>query len=306
MPVEEITPGVARLRTLIANIYLVGNPGGPWVLVDTGTPGNAARIRDAAEERFGRDARPGAILLTHGHRDHAGSALALAEYWDVDIYAHRLERPFLTGKSPYPPKDPMAGGAFAFVGRFFPGDPVNVGGRLRDLPEGGEVPGLIGWRWHFTPGHAPGHVIYFQRYESVLLAGDACTTMDLDSVMGILAQEPHICRPPAMFTYDWDQAHRSVELLADLRPKTIGAGHGEPMSGAAVSIGLADLARDFPRGRGRYANDPARTDETGVVYVPPEVPDPAPKIAIAVGVTAVALGAVVALSRKKPVPKTAP
>lgn len=299
MPVEEITPGVARLRTLIANIYLVGRPGGPWVLVDTGTPGNAARIRDAAELRFGRDTRPEAILLTHGHWDHAGSALPLAEYWDVPIYAHRLERPFLSGKSAYPPKDPMAGGAFSFLSRFFPSSTVDLGARLYDLPEGGEAPGLAGWRWHFTPGHAPGHVAFFQRDESVLLAGDACITMDLDSAMGIVAQEPRISRPPAPFTYDWDQAQRSVELLADLRPTAIGAGHGEPMFGRAVAIGLADLARDFPRPRrGRYAVEPARADETGVTFVPPPAPDPAPKIAAAVGLAAVALGAVVVLSKR--------
>jgi len=299
MPLEEITPGVARLRTLIANIYLVGTPGGPWVLVDTGTPGNAARIRDAAEQRFGRDAPPGAILLTHGHADHSGSALALAEYWDVDIYAHRLERPFLTGKAAYPPKDPMAGGAFSFMSRFFPVHTVNLGGRLRDLPEGGEVPGLVGWRWHFTPGHAPGHVVFFQRYESVLLAGDACITMDLDSVMGMVTQEPRISRAPAAFTYDWDQAQRSVELMADLRPLVIAAGHGEPMSGSAVAVGLADLARDFPRPRtGRYATESARVDANGVTFLPPPAPDPAPKIAVAVGVTAIALGAVLTLARR--------
>ena len=194
MPVEEMTPGVARLRTLIANIYLVGSPGGPWVLVDTGAPGNAARIRDAAEQRFGPGARPEAILLTHGHRDHAGSALELAGYWDVPIYAHRLERPFLSGKSTYPPKDPMAGGAFSFLSRFFPSATVDLGARLRDLPEGGEVPGPAGWRWHFTPGHAPGHVAFFHSDESVLLAGDACATMDLDSAMGMVAQEPRISR----------------------------------------------------------------------------------------------------------------
>ena len=296
---EEITPGVARLRTLIANMYLVGSPGGPWVLVDTGTPGNAPRIRDAARQRFGQDSRPAAILLTHGHWDHAGSALELAEYWDVPIYAHRLERPFLSGKSAYPPKDPMAGGAFSFLSRLFPSLTVNLGARLRDLPEGGEVPGLAGWRWHFTPGHAPGHVAFFQREESVLLAGDACVTMDLDTAMGIVAQEPRISRPPAPFTYDWDQAQQSVELLADLRPTVIGAGHGEPMFGRAVAVGLADLARDFPRPpRGRYAIEPARTDETGVVFVPPPAPDPAPKIAAAVGLTAMAIGAVMVLSSR--------
>jgi glyoxylase-like metal-dependent hydrolase (beta-lactamase superfamily II) len=298
MPVEEMTSGLARLRTLMANIYLVGSPGGPWVLVDTGTPGNAARILDAAERRFGRDARPSAILLTHGHRDHAGSARELAEYWDVAIYAHRLERPYLSGKSAYPPTDPMAGGAFSFLSRFFPSGTVDLGNRLRDLPEGGEAPGLPGWRWHFTPGHAPGHVVFFQQPDRVLLAGDACVTMDLDSAMGIVAQEPRISRPPAPFTYDWDQAQRSVELMADLRPAVIGTGHGEPMFGPAVAAGLADLAQYFPRPRGRYAIEPARADETGVTFVPPPADDPAPKVAAAVGLAAVGLGAVLILSRK--------
>jgi glyoxylase-like metal-dependent hydrolase (beta-lactamase superfamily II) len=303
MAVEEMTPGVARLRTLIANIYLVGSPGGPWALVDTGTPGNAARIRDAARQRFGRDARPEAILLTHGHRDHAGSALELARYWDVPIYAHRLERPYLTGKSAYPPKDPMAGGAFSLMSRFFPSATVDLGERLRDLPEdgpeGGEAPGLAGWRWYFTPGHAPGHVAFFERSESVLLAGDACTTMDLDSAMGIVAQEPRISRPPAPFTYDWEKARRSVELLAGLRPMTIGAGHGEPMSGRAVAVGLADLARACPQPRGRYSSQPARTDETGVTFVPPAVPDPLRRVALAALLTAIGMGAVVAYSKNK-------
>ena len=298
MALEEMTPGVARLRTAIANVYLVGLSGGPWVVVDTGTPGNGTRIREAAELRFGRGARPEAIVLTHGHRDHSGSALELAEYWDVPIYAHRLERPYLTGKSAYPPKDPMAGGAFSFMSRVFPSTPPDLGARLEDLPEGGEIPGLVGWRWHFTPGHAPGHVAYYQRYESILLAGDACVTMDLDSAIGMVTQEPRISRPPAPFTYDWEQALRSVELLAELRPMVIGAGHGEPMSGSEVAAGLADLARNFPRPRGRYATEPARTDETGVIFVPPPAPDPIPKIAAAVGLAAVALAAVVALSQR--------
>jgi hypothetical protein len=114
----------------------------------------------------------------------------------------------------------------------------------------------------------------------------------------MVTQEPRISRPPAPFTYDWEQALRSVELLAELRPMVIGAGHGEPMSGSEVAAGLADLARNFPRPRGRYATEPARTDETGVIFVPPPAPDPIPKIAAAVGLAAVALAAVVALSQR--------
>ncbi len=299
MPIEEITPSVARLRTPIANIYLVGEYGGPWVLVDTGAPGNAARVRDAAAQRFGPDAPPRAILLTHGHFDHAGSARELAEAWDVPVYAHRLERPYLTGQSAYPPKDPTAGGAFSPLSRLFPVCTVNLAGRLRDLPENGEVPGLPGWRWHFTPGHAPGHVAFFHGGEATLLSGDACITMDLDSAMGIITQKARISRPPAPFTYDWEQARRSVELLAGLRPRAIGAGHGEPMSGPAVATELARLARHFPTPRlGRYAAEPARAGENGVTFVPPAPPDPLPRIAAAVGLSALAVAAVVALSRR--------
>ena len=298
MTVEELTPSLACLRFTIANAYLVGSPCGPWLLVDAGTPHNAARIRSVAEQRCGPGAHPAAILLTHGHFDHAGSALELAAAWDVPIYAHRLERPYLTGKSAYPPKDPTAGGAMAFLSRFFPSGTVDLGERLRDLPEGGEVPGLPGWDWHHTPGHAPGHVVFFNRSESILLAGDACVTVDLDSAMGILTLERRISRTPAPFTYDWEQAHRSLELLADLRPAVLGCGHGKPMTGAAVAAGLADLARDFPKPRhGRYSTEPARADDTGITFVPPPVPDPLPKVAAAVGLSVLALAAVAKLSR---------
>jgi hypothetical protein len=90
-----------------------------------------------------------------------------------------------------------------------------------------------------------------------------------------------------------------VELLADLRPRVIGAGHGEPMKGPAVALGLERLARHFPKPRGRYAHEPARIDENGVTHVPPAPSDPLPKVAAAVGLVAVAITAVVALSRRE-------
>ena len=147
----------------------------------------------------------------------------------------------------YPPKNPSVGGAMAMLSRFFPQRTINVGPRLRDLPDDGSVPGLPGWRWHHTPGHSPGHVAFYEERTRILLAGDACTTMDLDSFVGMLLQKPRISRPPAPFTSDWDQAQRSVELLAGLKPMVIGAGHGPPMSGGLVSAGLDALAANFPR-----------------------------------------------------------
>lgn len=299
MPAKEFTPALARLGIPMANMYFAGAPGGPWVLVDTLTPHNAARIRSAAAQRFGPESRPVAILLTHGHRDHAGSALELAEAWDVPIYVHRLERPFLSGKSMYPPNDPTVGGAMALLSRFFPATVIDLGNRLHDLPEDGEVPGLPGWRWHHTPGHAPGHVVFFHRGDSLLLAGDACVTMDLDSLPGMLVQQRRISRPPASFTFDWDLAHRSVELLADLRPAVLACGHGEPMQGPEVAAGLAELATHFPRPRhGRYAAEAARTDDSGIIFLPPEPTDRLPRIAAAVGLTVLALSAAATVSRR--------
>jgi len=92
---QEVTPDIARLQVAIANVYFVGAAGGPWTLVDTGVPGFAAYIKLMAEQRYGTDARPEVIILTHGHFDHAGSALALAREWDVPIYAHPLEMPYI-------------------------------------------------------------------------------------------------------------------------------------------------------------------------------------------------------------------
>ncbi len=88
--------------------------------MDAGLPRRHERIRAAAEARFGRGAKPEAILLTHGHFDHYGSARALATYWDVPVYAHPLEVPFLTGKSMQPPGDPTPGASSPLPTASFP------------------------------------------------------------------------------------------------------------------------------------------------------------------------------------------
>ena len=296
---EEIAPGVARLQTTIANAYLVGERGGAeWVLVDALTPGNAGKIQRAAEQRHGSGARPRAILLTHGHFDHAGSARDLADMWDVPVFAHALERPYLTGKTAYPPKDPTVGGAMAFLSRFFPSRTTNIGDRLRDLPDD-EVPFLSGWRWYHTPGHAPGEIVLFEPGRAILLAGDTIATADLDSWIDIALQPPKISRPPAPFTFDWEQARQSVGLIAGLEPRTVGSGHGMPMSGAHVAEQLKALARNFPMPpRGRYAAQPARTNQNGIVSVPPPVHDPLPRNAALFGLGVAALSAVVWIGKR--------
>ena len=295
-PVDPFAPGVARVPIAFVNAYLVGSPGGPWVLVDTGLPRTGALTRAAAEARFGAGARPEAVVLTHGHFDHAGSALALAEAWDVPVYAHPLELPYLTGRSDYAPADPTIPGAISFLSRLFPSSGYDLGERVRPLPDDGSVPGLDGWRWLWTPGHTAGHVSLVRDDDRLLLAGDALATMDLDSWTAQLTKPKQIDRPPAPFTPDWEATRASVHRLAELDPSAIAAGHGLPITGLSVGTLLRayDGHVEVPVEH-RYGRAPAVADETGIVALPPPVPDPLP-LKLAGG--AAALAGVAALRRR--------
>lgn len=286
---QEFAPGVAHLTTAIVNVYFVDGPDGTWTLVDTGLPQFTAKVKAAAQARYGATP-PSAIVLTHAHFDHAGSALALADAWDAPVYAHRLELPYLTGRSDYPPQDPTIGGAICFLSRFFSTQGMDLGDRVRELPPDGALPGLPDWQWHATPGHSPGHVSLFRAKDRTLLAGDAFVTVNADSFADLTARKREICRPPAPFNYDWDAARASVQRLAGLKPFAAGAGHGLPMTGRSVADELQGLADAFPvPAHGRYVAEPAQADERGVVYLPPPAPDPLPlKLAAGLGAAALA------------------
>ena len=108
--------------------------------------------------------------------NHVGSLLRLLERWNVPVYAHPLERPYLIGRSPYPPPDPLVGGGAMRCSLPLPRGPIDVGDRLEFLQEDGYVPSAPSWRSIFTPGHSPGHVSLFRGRDRVLMAGDAVTT----------------------------------------------------------------------------------------------------------------------------------
>ncbi len=301
MSAREIAPGVAQVSLGFVNAYLLGDAGG-WVLVDSGVPGSSGVIRRAAAERFGDDAKPTAIILTHGHHDHVGGAQSLADGWEVPIYAHPMELPYLTGVSPYPPLDPTVGGGLGQLARAFSAGPFDLDDRIRPLPTNGEVPGLTGWRWLSTPGHSPGHISLFRASDRVLVAGDAVATVDMDSLVAIAKKTQRLSKPPAFGTCDWGMAQRSIRMLAELEPTVLACGHGDPMIGAAVAEAFGRFAETFrPPDHGRYAGRPAVTDENGIVSVPPPVADPLPKVALGIGLAALAGVALARRRRRAPV-----
>ncbi len=275
-PITRVAPDVGWLPISYVNVYFIGRPGGSWTLVDAGLPGRATQIIEAAEARFGAGAKPEAIVLTHGHVDHAGSALALAQYWDIPIYAHHLELPYLNGKSDYPPPDPTVGGAIAFLSRFTPSRARDLRPWLQELPPN-RVPGAPGWEWLATPGHSPGHVSLFRPSDRVLIAGDAFATMNMDSWVGLLSGKRALARAGAPFNCDWDATYASLRELVRLRPNVVGCGHGTPRSEADLPNRLELFLQRFHAPRtGRYVRERARTDETGVVTLPPAPFDPVP------------------------------
>ena len=290
--ITRIAPDVGWLPISFANVYFIGRPGGKWIVVDSGLPGRAHEIMEAAEARFGAGARPEAIVLTHGHTDHVGSTLALAKGWDVSVYAHRLEMPYLAGKSPYPPADPTVGGAIAFLSRFFPRQSHDLSDHLRQL-QPAQVPGAPDWKWIATPGHSPGHISLFRPSDRVLLAGDALATMDMDSWSGLFTGRQRLARAGAPFTMDWEATRSSLQELANLRPNVIGCGHGIPMHDVELPERLEAFAQRFRAPRhGRYVHRPARTDENGVVDLPPAPFDPVPlATAASLVLVGIALGA---------------
>ena len=262
------TPDLASRRLGIVNVVFVGVPGAgerSWVLVDTGIIGTVSTLVAAAEARYGADVRPAAIVMTHGHFDHVGGLPDLAEQWDVPVYAHPLELPFLNGSQSYPPPDPsVGGGMMALLSPLFPRGPVNVGTRLRSLPEDGTVPHMPGWRWVHTPGHAPGHVSLWREADHALIAGDAFITTAQESAYAAATQEPELHGPPKYFTPDWVSARASVQRLAALEPEVALTGHGPPVRGPALRAALHRLAAEFDEvavpSRGRYVPDGMKRD----------------------------------------------
>lgn len=243
----EVLPDVAGLTVKIVNVCFVGQPGSnDWVLIDAGMPNSKELIVEAAASRFGDNARPNAILLTHGHFDHVGSAIELAAYWEVPVYAHALELPYLIGQKHYPyPDTKVEGGILAKLSGLFPNTPIDLRPDLHSLPEDGSVPGLPDWRWIATPGHTEGHVSFFRDSDRAMIAGDAFVTVRQDELYQVLTQHQQLSGPPRYFTPDWDAARDAVRRLAELKPRAVITGHGRPMEGDTLAHELAILAQDF-------------------------------------------------------------
>ncbi|MDB5193159.1 MAG: fold metallo-hydrolase [Segetibacter sp.] len=244
---QEVTQDVYYYTNQIVNIVMIGDPNaGNWVLVDAGMPKSGNEIEKAAYKRFGENSRPSAIILTHGHFDHVGSLVHLIEKWNVPVYAHTLEFPYLSGTLKYPePDTTVEGGMLAKISSIYPNEPFNIREVLQPLPADMSVPGLPGWKWIHVPGHSPGQVALFRETDRILISADSVITVQQDSFYKVLVQKTEVCGPPVYLTTDWLSAKASAEKLAVLNPEVMISGHGTAMQGEALRDGLQKLITKF-------------------------------------------------------------
>ncbi|WP_042222800.1 MBL fold metallo-hydrolase [Oceanobacillus manasiensis] len=244
----------------IVNIGFIGHPNSDtWVLVDAGLPNAAPEIKSVVVDRFGRNSKPAAIILTHAHFDHVGGLYDLIQEWDVPVYAHELELPYLQGEKDYPKPDTnVEGGMLAKMSFLYPNEAIDLGASVQPLPTDQQVPFLDDWKWIHTPGHSPGHVSFYRESDGLLFSGDAVITVRQDSLHKVLLQQAEVNGPPRYFTTDWQAAWDSVRKLAELKPETIISGHGSAMNGEKLSKGLERLVNDFEKlavpKHGKYVN----------------------------------------------------
>jgi glyoxylase-like metal-dependent hydrolase (beta-lactamase superfamily II) len=240
-----VTPDIYCYTNQIVNLVLIGDQDG-FVLIDAGMPKCGNEIKELIEERMGANARPNAIILTHGHFDHVGSLVELLEEWRVPVYAHERELPYLTGKEDYPPGDPSVDeGLVAKLSPLFPNHGINISGQVEALPPDGSIPHMSGWKWIHTPGHTPGHVSLFREEDRSLIVGDAFVTVKQESLYKVMMQTTEISGPPRYYTTDWDAALESVKKLEELKPAVAVTGHGLPMSRDELSTNLHYLVENF-------------------------------------------------------------
>jgi hydroxyacylglutathione hydrolase len=140
------------------NTYVVSDETKACAIID---PGCYTREEQEALRSFieGRELKPALLLNTHCHVDHVFGNAFVARTWGLALHAHRLDVPLLESSH-------MVARAYGLD--MEPSPPVEV-----FLEAGTPVSfGNTELEVRFTPGHAPGHVVFYNPGEKFVIGGD--------------------------------------------------------------------------------------------------------------------------------------
>jgi glyoxylase-like metal-dependent hydrolase (beta-lactamase superfamily II) len=197
------------------------------IIIDTHYDADANLILDeiAGIGRKPEDIRH--ILLTHAHRGHMGGMATLKQVSGASIYAHEWEADIISGNRAVQGVDifntsPIQTWPIIFFGQLTARWNKHAGHPVDQLIDEGDKIGPL--EVIHTPGHTPGHLIFFWPERKVLFTGDAFVTWPLitpgwrNSMLNV------------------PQSWQSLERMASLDVEVIGPGHGDAITsnGAAV------------------------------------------------------------------------
>ncbi|MFI6619880.1 MBL fold metallo-hydrolase [Streptomyces sp. NPDC050528] len=233
----------AEVRQVADGTYLVHGSNTNWViltdgdavtLVDTGYPGDRELVLDSLEQVGSSPKSVTAVLITHAHNDHLGSAEYLHSTYGTPVLLHEAEVPharreFLQqvtvgdvlknvwrpGVLPWMVHTIRVGGTEQHPvagAEAFP----NSDGPL-DLP-GRPVP-------VHTPGHTSGHCVFHLPERGIVISGDALVSGHPTSRI----KGPQLL--PDMFHHERDRAVASLDILEALDADTLLPGHGPVHTG---------------------------------------------------------------------------
>ncbi|MEU6146783.1 MBL fold metallo-hydrolase [Streptomyces sp. NPDC047081] len=239
----------ADVRQVADGIHLVHGSNTNWVilsegdeltLIDTGYPGDRQQVLASLAEVGGSPEAVAAVLITHAHNDHLGSAEFLRCTYDTPVYLHEAEVPharreFLhqvtigqVAKNSWRPGVlPWAVHALRSGGTA----KVPVG-----TPEAFPAPGALDLPGRpvpvHTPGHTDGHVAFHLPDAGVLISGDALVTGHPTSRV----HGPQLL--PDMFHHERARAVASLDVLAGLEAGLLLPGHGPEHRGPVLESAL--------------------------------------------------------------------
>ncbi|MFG2806769.1 MBL fold metallo-hydrolase [Streptomyces massasporeus] len=225
--VQQVADGTYLVHGSNTN-WVILTEGDAVTLVDTGYPGDREQVLASLAQVGSSPEAVAAVLITHAHNDHLGSAEYLRASYGTPIYLHEAEVPharreFLhqvsvgtvlrngwrPGVLPWAVHALRSGGTTPVpvtAPRAFP-----TAGAL-DLP-GRPVP-------VHTPGHTDGHCAYHLPGTGVLISGDALVSGHPTSRV----EGPQLL--PDMFHHERPRALASLDVLAELEGELLLPGHG--------------------------------------------------------------------------------
>ena len=214
MAIESVVDGVYQLGSGYVNSYIIDGDEGV-TLIDTLLPKKQDVIAEGLKQ-IGRSLTDvEAILLTHCHADHAGSAAAIKTDSEATLYASEADAPAIQG-AVRPPSPPILSHVkpLSWLMSLLPGPPPVEVDQYVSEHSGDRLPGDL--RAVDTPGHTPGHTSYLlDRDGGVLLVGDAARA----------AKDGRVVR--GYFNRSTPHIDRSLAHLAELEFEIAAFGHSD-------------------------------------------------------------------------------